>query len=247
MSRSHYIVPVRLPGRLIAAGRDSDIFEYGPALVLRRSRDGRSMALEARTMELARANGYPVPAIEELNEAGTELVMERIDGPSMMAVLGKQPWKIRSHAVLLARLHERLHGIEAPGWLPPAPGSKGSALIHLDLHPLNVMFSAWGPMVIDWPNAARGDPATDVAMTWVLLASAAIPASPIKAAVLGRFRSAFVRGFLMQFERDLVQRQLRAVVDYKVSDEHMSAQECAVMQQLASAPSDPCQSGRPPG
>ena len=72
------------PGPLLASGRDADIFEYGPGLVLRRSRRGRSMAGEARTMEYLRGHGYPVPAVEEISDDGTDLVMERIDGPSMV-------------------------------------------------------------------------------------------------------------------------------------------------------------------
>ena len=52
------------PGRLLASGRDADIFEYGPRSVLRRSRVSRSLAREARTMDYLASNGYPVPAVE---------------------------------------------------------------------------------------------------------------------------------------------------------------------------------------
>ena len=38
---------VKEPGPLLAAGREADIFEYGPGLVLRRSREGYSMASQA--------------------------------------------------------------------------------------------------------------------------------------------------------------------------------------------------------
>jgi Phosphotransferase enzyme family len=224
---------VRSPGKLVASGRDSDIYECGPGLVLRRARGGRSMAVEARTMEFARAQGYPVPAIEELDDSGRDLVMERIDGPSMMSVLGSKPWLLRSQAQLLAGLHHRLHAIEAPAWLPAAPGSSGSALVHLDLHPLNVMMGPWGPVVIDWPNAAHGDPAADVAMTWALLSGAAIPGSPLKTAVLGRFRSVFVRSFLRRFPAGPVRRELPAVVAFKTRDANLSAEECRAMEQLA--------------
>jgi hypothetical protein len=69
---------VKLPGDLVASGRDSDIFEYGPGLVLRRSRNRRSMVLEAQIMEYLRGQGYPVPAVHTISEDGTDLVMERI-------------------------------------------------------------------------------------------------------------------------------------------------------------------------
>jgi hypothetical protein len=61
-------------GRLLASGRDDDIFEYGPNSVLRRSRVSRSLELEARTMDYLAAHGYPVPAVEDLIDDGRCLV-----------------------------------------------------------------------------------------------------------------------------------------------------------------------------
>ena len=51
----------------------------------------------------------------------------------------------------------------------------GDRLVHLDLHPLNVIMSPRGPVVIDWANAARGDPLLDVALTYVLLTCPRMP------------------------------------------------------------------------
>ena len=48
-------------------------------------------------------------------------------------------------------------------------------VVRLDLRPLNVMSTPNGLVVIDWANARRGDPATDVANTWSLLACADPP------------------------------------------------------------------------
>ena len=36
--------------------------------------------------------GYPVPAIEELSDDGLELVMERIEGRSMVDAIAAAPW-----------------------------------------------------------------------------------------------------------------------------------------------------------
>src|SRR5580704_5968747 len=127
------------PGPLLASGRDSDIFEYGPGLVLRRSREGHSMASEARTMAFLQEKGYPVPAIHELSDDGFDLVMERIEGVSMVEAIGQAPWTLRRQAATLADLHLQLHEIEAPDFLPPSPAGKGDKMLHLDLHPLNVM------------------------------------------------------------------------------------------------------------
>ncbi len=49
----------------------------------------------------------------------------------------------------------------------------GDRLLHLDLHPGNVILGPSGPVVIDWTNAPVGDPAVDAALTWVILRSGA--------------------------------------------------------------------------
>jgi aminoglycoside phosphotransferase (APT) family kinase protein len=223
---------VKAVGRLLASGRDSDIFEYGPGLVLRRSREGRSMAGEAQTMEYARQHGYPVPAVDELGDDATSLVMERIDGPSMVAALGRRPWTVRRQGAVLADLHRRLHEIPGPDFLSPAPIGRGDRLVHLDLHPLNVMIGAHGPVVIDWSNAANGDPAVDVGLAWVLMAAGEVPDAGLKGAVLGFGRSMLVNSFLAPFDRAEVGRHLRAVVEWKVKDPHMSPAEQRVMWQV---------------
>jgi hypothetical protein len=71
------------PGPLIASGRDGDIFEFGPGRVLRRAKSGRVIEGEARIIAYAREHGYPVPDVYEVRAGGTEIVMERIDGPMM--------------------------------------------------------------------------------------------------------------------------------------------------------------------
>ena len=222
-------------GELLASGRDSDIFEYGPGLVLRRSREGHSMAVEARTMEHARAHGYPVPAVDQISDDGTDLVMERVDGPSMFVALGRQPWTVRHQGRVLAELHQRLHEIPAPEWVADAPFGSGDRLLHLDLHPLNVILSAKGPVVIDWPNARRGDGNADVALTWVLLAAGGMPTGRAKAAVLGRGRQLLIKGLLAPFDLASVRALLADVVEWKVKDPHMSATEQQGMRSLVSA------------
>jgi aminoglycoside phosphotransferase (APT) family kinase protein len=213
----------------LASGRDSDIFEYGPGLVLRRSREGHSMATEARTMSFMRDRGYPVPAVEELSDDGLDMVMERIDGVTMVEAIGKSPWTIRRQGATLADLHRRLHDIEAPEFLPPAPVGTGTKVIHLDLHPLNVMIGPKGVWVIDWPNAHRGDPNVDIGLAWVLMAAGQIPGGGLKARLMGFGRSLLVNGFLSHFDRLAVGRLVRQIVEMKVQDPHMSEAEIAGM------------------
>jgi aminoglycoside phosphotransferase (APT) family kinase protein len=226
---------VREPGRLFASGRDCDIYEYGAGLVLRRSRDGRSMAQEARIMEYARSHGYPVPAVAEISDDGTDLVMERIEGRSMVGEASRRPWTIRHQGAVLAALHRQLHEIPAPEFIRAAPVGRGDRLIHLDLHPLNVMISAKGPIVIDWPNAARGDPAVDVAVAWLLLAAGEIPGGGLTASILGFGRSLLINKFLASCDLTSVKPQLRAVMDWKVRDSHILPAEQHAMARLVTA------------
>src|SRR5215472_3172077 len=194
------------PGPLLAAGREADIFEYGPGLVLRRSREGYSMAHQATTMTYVREQGYPVPAIEEISDDGSEMVMERIEGPSMVDAISKAPWTVRKQARTLADLHARLHEITAPDFLPPSPVGEGDRIIHMDLHPLNVIVSPKGAVVIDWANARRGDPLVDVGVAWVLMAAGQIPGNKVAAALLGWGRALLVNGFVDRFDRAEVAR-----------------------------------------
>jgi aminoglycoside phosphotransferase (APT) family kinase protein len=143
----------------------------------------------------------------------------------MVEAAGRQPWTLRRQGAVLGDLHRRLHEIEAPEWLEAGPGEPGPDLIHLDLHPLNVLVGPKGPMVIDWPNARRGQAVTDVAVTWVLMAAGEIPGNRLKAALFGRFRAALVGRFLDGFDQAPVRAALRGVVEWKGQDPHMSAEE----------------------
>jgi aminoglycoside phosphotransferase (APT) family kinase protein len=220
---------VKEPGPLLASGRDADIFEYGPGLVLRRSREGHSMAREARTMAYLREQGYPVPAVEELSDDGSELVMERIEGRSMVDAIAAAPWSVPRQARTLADLHDRLHELEAPDFLPRGPVGSGTRIVHMDLHPLNVMIASTGPVVIDWTNAGAGDPLVDVGVAWVLMAAGQIPGNPVLAKLLGWGRALLVNGFVSRFDRTELTRRLRGVVEWKVQDPHMSETEVAGM------------------
>jgi aminoglycoside phosphotransferase (APT) family kinase protein len=217
------------PGPLLAAGRDADIFECGPGLVLRRSREGRSMAREAQVMGYVRSQGFPVPAVEDVSDDGLSMVIERIDGPDMVAMMSKRPWAIPILGRVLADLHRRLHELAAPDWLHDAPVGRGDRLLHLDLHPLNVMMSPRGPVVIDWTGACRGDPADDVALAWVLMAAGEVPTGRFMGMILGRARSALVKSFVDSFDANVVKQRLRDVVAWKVLDPHMSTAEQARM------------------
>ena len=219
-------------GQLIAAGRDADIFEYGKGAVLRRSRQGQSQVPEARAMEFARANGYPAPAVIEVSDDGVDLVMERIIGPTMIEAASAQPWKLKRFGHDLAELHESLHLLSAPDWVAEAPCGSGTRLLHMDLHPLNIILSDKGPIVIDWTNVARGNPLIDVAATWVLLASANVPGRRLQRMMAKVGRGVLLRAFLSPFPKTELTSVLGSVVEWKCRDSNMTPEEIERMRSL---------------
>ena len=138
-------------------------------------------------MEHARAHGFPVPRVLEVRH--DSLVLERVDGPTMLAELRRRPWRMTGHARLLAQLHHRLHEI---------PFEDDASSMSTSI-PDNVLLSSRGPVVIDWANARAGNPAFDVAMTWVICATSG--------GALGRL---FTRFFLRHVDLHAARAELPA-------------------------------------
>jgi aminoglycoside phosphotransferase (APT) family kinase protein len=204
--------------KLIAAGRASEILDLGDGTVLRRFKAGGSPEREALVMRHALDAGYPVPRVLEVR--ADSLVLERIEGRSMLAEVFRRRSAVRQNADVLAALHERLHEISAPPEL--ASVGPGDRLLHLDLHPENVMLAPSGPVVIDWTNAARGEPALDVALTWVILETSGG----------GELAEAFVGRFLAHFGRAEVVAALPAAADYRLADVNVRDDERALVRRL---------------
>jgi aminoglycoside phosphotransferase (APT) family kinase protein len=219
------------PGPLLASGRDGDVYEFGPGRVLRRTKDGRAIEDEARTITYAREHGYPAPEIFEVRAGGTEIVMERLDGPLLLDLMLRRPWRIGRYARQLADLHDRLHVIPAPDWLPPI--DDGDRLVHLDLHPLNVIVTASGPVVIDWPNAARGNALVDVATTVVLVTCPRMPGSRILNVAATPLRTYLARSFSARYRGRALDEQLDFAGRLKALDGNMTAEEVAACERLA--------------
>ncbi|HEU5347885.1 MAG TPA: aminoglycoside phosphotransferase family protein [Ktedonobacterales bacterium] len=148
----------------------------------------------ARTLD---ATGVPVPRVGDLTEVDGRpgIVYERVTGPSLLTILSSQPLRLPAVARTLGEVHASVHQhtvpmlpnlrevlarrIQAVTLLPPAQQRAaldslealpdGEALCHGDYHPDNVLLSPRGPLVIDWGNAALGDPLADVARTLLLM------------------------------------------------------------------------------
>ncbi len=126
----------------IASGRDADIFAIDDKLVLRRYRAGGDVAPEARIMAHVASQGFPAPEVH--SALGADMVMERLHGPTMLEAMAAGDLAVTTAAVLLADLHRRLHELPAARAEDPAV-----RVLHLDLHPDNVVLSSRGPVVID--------------------------------------------------------------------------------------------------
>ena len=211
------------PGRLLASGRDGDIFEFGPGLVLRRTKARRVIEREARTMSYAREHGYPCRRSTKCAADGTEIVMERIEGPMMMDAMMRKPWLMGHYARALADLHDRLHVIPAPDWLPDLDG--GDRLVHLDLHPMNVMLAPSGPIVIDWTNASRGLALTDVAVTIVLLTCPEMPGSRARNVAVAPARAFLARAFSARYKGRALDERIAWSAPLKSLDSNLAPTE----------------------
>jgi aminoglycoside phosphotransferase (APT) family kinase protein len=169
------------PGPRVGVGRSADVYDLGQGRVLRRYHDhARSARREAEIMSWAAAHGVPVPEVFDAD--GPDIVMEKVDGPTMLADVARRPWRLAGHATLLARLHGQVHAVPALDWLRAPFGTDGN-LLHLDLHPDNVLMSARGPVVIDWEGAGRGPAEADVALCWLVVATSEVPGSAWQRAV----------------------------------------------------------------
>ena len=91
---------------------------------------------------------------------------------------------------------------------------EGERLLHLDFHPDNVLLSQRGPVVIDWANARAGDPALDVAMTWVICATSG--------GALGRV---FTRFFLRHVDLVAARAALPAAAELRIADPNVTDDE----------------------
>lgn len=156
-----------------ASGREADVYALDEARVLRRYRTGGDVSAEAHVMAHVAEHGYPV--VRVFAAAGCDLVLERLAGPTMLEALEWAQIGVDDAARMLADLHTRLHA------LPGLAGRPGEPIVHLDLHPENVVLTPRGPVVIDWRNARDGLPDLDAAVSALIIAQAAVePAHPMR-------------------------------------------------------------------
>jgi aminoglycoside phosphotransferase (APT) family kinase protein len=220
------------PGPLLASGRTTDVFDLGDGTVLRRYRAprpaDRPLEAEARTMAWARSQGVPVPAVHDVDHR--DLVMDLVPGPTMLEDLQRRPWRLVRHGRTLANLQMGINALTAPSWVALRPGvPDGDALLHLDLHPLNVILGPRGPVVIDWTNASRGAPDFDASLTCVVMGT--FEAEGFRDRVAAQV---LVRAFTRARGRAVVRRRLPEACSFRSADPNVTPGERAAIRRVLS-------------
>jgi|GEM_PF-540563 len=178
----------------------------------------RPMHGEVAAAEAARRGGIPTPEIVGVRSSedwaamltvwcpGTPVARTLVAGDVDPLALGRACGAVQAH----------LHAIDAPSelsdrtdWATPtaeekqilarASASRAKALVHFDLHPGNILTE--GPTVvgvIDWENAAAGDPRQDLARSLSvvgLVMTLTRTGSPGLSPRLDAFSHAWLRGY----------------------------------------------------
>jgi aminoglycoside phosphotransferase (APT) family kinase protein len=172
--------------------------------------------------------GFPVPRVEELRDGGTTMVMEYLEGPTMLAQMRAAPEDAVRWCERLGELLGELHEFPAPAWLADCPVGSGDRLLHLDFHPLNVIVTASGPRVVDWANAARGASAADCALSWLLLACGGEQGRGLGELMPIRERERCLQRFATAVDVDMVSL-LADVARWKAEDRNISSAELVAM------------------
>lgn len=157
---------------------------------------------ELKIARAVHASGVKSPSVGDLIQVQGRngLIYERVAGKSMLEMIQQKPWKVFQYGRMLAELHAQMHECVFEADIPsqrrklerkiqgvdvlPAPLKTalttsllslpdGDRVCHGDFHPANVLISGNNATVIDWIDAARGNPLADAARTTVILLGAA--------------------------------------------------------------------------
>ncbi len=228
--------PLPLLGAKLGDGKTADVFGWEADKVVKLYQldlPARRIKVEASNAQMLQAAGLPVPRFfEHVEIAGRRgSVFERIEGPSISASLGRNPFRFFQLARRFAAVHRLIHGTKQSE-LPPVTEHlrrviaavsvltaaqrdelialmeslpTSSSVCHFDFHPSNVILSPRGPIVLDWGSARHGNPLADVARTCVLFATDHLEASAPPVAKI--WNSTFARAYLRCYFDGTTQKQ----------------------------------------
>ena len=180
---------------------------------------------EAHIGRIVHASGLPVPAAGDILRVNGRngLVYQRVNGIPMNDMFKRKPWLGNHYARRMAELHVKMHTstiqvdipaqrqrlvnkIKDAAALPAQIRTKalaaleampdGDRLCHGDFHPGNILLAPQGEIIIDWTDATRGNPLSDLARTTILIRGAAETSQ-----TRNILEKAFVRGLLSEYIR----------------------------------------------
>jgi aminoglycoside phosphotransferase (APT) family kinase protein len=224
-------------GPRLATGGTAELYSLEDDRVVKLYWQGAAMDAaerEAERTRIAGRLGAPAPKVYEVVSVDERpgVVFERLEGPSMLAVLTQDPNRLHALGRQLAELQVSFHAYSTERLpsqhehlirrlnLGPLPARNkplvlgrmrtlqdGRALCHGDLHPGNVIMTSAGPRIIDWFDATAGNPAGDLARTCLLLQYARLPrATESERQTFDALREPFLDAYLTRF------RELRPAV-----------------------------------
>jgi Ser/Thr protein kinase RdoA (MazF antagonist) len=140
-------------------------------------RVGRPAVIDAEVAASAAAAAVlPVPAALDRVEVGdmSAVLLEMLPGRPAADFARGRPSLARAAGQACGAVHALLADVRTPPALRTVPGPGvptpvGQAcVVHLDLHLFNILTGTRGEVtgVLDWANAAAGDPDLDRARTW---------------------------------------------------------------------------------
>ncbi len=148
---------------------------------------------ERHAMEAARAGGLPVPEVCAVGvwQGRPAQLLTWLPGRTVNDELRRRPWRAYQLGVMLGTMQAQLHRVSAPAVLAAKPNGwinwlgsdeerlerllrerqySSGALLHLDYHPRNVLTDGMRITgILDWANAAAGDPRADAARASAIL------------------------------------------------------------------------------
>ena len=226
-------------GRSLATGNTAEIFEWGSRVIkLYKSPSAKRAAFrEAAANAAAEALGLPVPKVWGVHELAGRwgIVFDRVTGESFAKSMLSKADNISRYLECMVQLQIGINSYRAPLFAdlkatlaaniaatPHLDESRkrglleamialpdGDRLCHGDFHPLNILGDTSDPVIIDWLDARRGDPAADVCRSYLLLR---LHAAPIATPYL----DAYCR--VSEMNRDAVLRWLPYVAAAKLAE-----------------------------